>query len=153
MAPSLARIVLALALATAACTGGDGRERLGITTIEVTGETDLGALEVEVHLFDALTGGHLGCAGQGDGLEDVDHSDVRYQVFGCFRDPVYGNEVAPSAVVGRAVDVHVIEDDSMPCLDRPGPDDDVIGIATGLDLAAGQTVGFDDVTALRIAIE
>lgn len=152
MSPSLARIVLPLALTLAAC-ADDGLEHLEITTIQVTGEVDFGALEVEVHLFDAVDLTHLGCAGQDDGLEQVDDSDVRYQLVARFQDPRDGSEVDALDLAGRAIEVQVIEDDTDRCPTPPGPDDDVIGIATGLDFRAGQTVAFDNVTALRIAIE
>lgn len=141
---------LVLALATGACGGGSG-DALRITDIEVTGETDFGSLEVEVHLFDALDHTFLGCAGQGEGLEDVDASDVTYAVSAYFRDSDF--EIDPVDLAGRSIEVQVIEDDTDPCPAPPGPDDDVIGIATGIDFYAGQTVAFEDVTLLRIAVE
>lgn len=146
-------LLAALALSLAAgCTGGDGVDRLWLTDIEVTGETDFGALDVEVHLFDAIDHTHLGCAGQGDGLEDVDQSDVHYQVAALFQDPVDGGEVTPFDIVGRSIEVQVIEDDVAPCPAPPGPDDDVIGIATGLDFYTGRPVTFDNVIDLRIVV-
>lgn len=143
---------LVLALATGACGGGSG-DALRITDIEVTGETDFGSLEVEVHLFDALDHTFLGCAGQGEGLEDVDASDVTYAVSAYFRGPDSDFEIDPLDLAGRSIEVQVIEDDTDPCPAPPGPDDDVIGIATGIDFYAGQTVAFEDVTLLRIAVE
>ena len=144
--------VLALSLASG-CTGGDGIDRLWITDVEVTGENDFGALEVEVHLFDAVDHTFLGCAGQGDGLEDVDESDVHYTVSALLRRATDGGELTPFDITGRSIEVQVIEDDVDPCPLPPGPDDDVIGIATGLDLFTGRPASFDDVVDLRVVVE
>ncbi len=144
--------ILAVALGAGACVD-PGPARLRITDIEVTGEIDFGNLEVEVHLFDAVDHTFLGCSGQDNGLEQVDASDVPYAVSAYVRAPDLDRELGPVDLEGRAIEIQVIEDDTDRCPARPGPDDDVIGIATGFDLLSGQTVAFDDVTRLRIAVE
>src|SRR5689334_8732148 len=82
--PIIMRLLPALFLgisfaSLAACTGTSDPE-LEINHVEVTGETDFGNLEVEVHVVDADTNEWLGCAGQDQGLENVDVSDVGYDV-------------------------------------------------------------------------
>jgi len=144
--------ILSLGLA-GACTGGGGGDQLRITEIEVTGETDFGSLEVEVHLFDALDHTFLGCAGQDHGLEAVDLSDTTYAVSAYFRAPDFDRELDSFDLAGRTIEIQVVEDDDGACPVPPGASDDVIGITAGLDFYAGQTVAFDDVTRLRIAIE
>ena len=127
--------ILSLGLA-GACTGGGGGDQLRITEIEVTGETDFGSLEVEVH-----------------GLEAVDLSDTTYAVSAYFRAPDFDRELDSFDLAGRTIEVQVVEDDDGACPVAPGASDDVIGITAGLDFYAGQTVAFDDVTRPRIAIE
>lgn len=150
-----AAIVVAGLTALAGCVGDDGPQ-LRLTTLGVTGETDFGLLDVEVHLFDATSHQHLGCSGQYEGLEDVDASDVTYQVDAWFREPDRDVEVQPSALTGRSIELQVIEDDLARCPAPPGPDDDVVGISPPLDRSvfdAGQPLAFDNVTAIRIVID
>ncbi|HVV85884.1 MAG TPA: hypothetical protein VHE35_22650 [Kofleriaceae bacterium] len=150
VAPAL---VLALAAAPlAGCVDDIARPR--ITALEVTGETDFGALEVEVHLFDAIDHTFLGCAGADEGLRDVDADDVLYDnLSASFRRPDVDDRVTLGDLVGVTLEVQVIEDDADPCPSPPGPDDDVIGIADGVDVQAGTTIAFDDVVALRIVTD
>lgn len=149
--------VTTLATTTAACFGGDSDPVLRITDLQITGETDFGALDVEVHLFDENTREHLGCAGSQDGLQEVDASDFHYEVYASFR---HGDdtdrELFPEELAGRSIELIVIEDDVAPCPVPPGIDDDVVGLRTGLgltDFELGTTLSFDDVVALRVAVE
>ncbi|MCB9559795.1 MAG: hypothetical protein H6709_04885 [Kofleriaceae bacterium] len=137
---------------------GDGRvvtvgDLLWVSSIEVTGETDgLGSLlEVEVHLFDADSGAFLGCAGQGQGLEDVDLDDVVYDVFAPLVTPA-GRRLDAADLAGRNLRLEVIEDDQLPCLAPPGPADDPIGTlgpVTVDDLTAGE-LAFGNVLHLEL---
>lgn len=158
MAKPLTWIALVLgAAALGACTGGNAVPELHITDIEVTNEVDTlaGALEIEVHLFDAVSHEHLGCSGQDHGLEHVDASDIPYAVDAYFVSTATGLRLTQDDLIGRSVEVQVIEDDAEPCPVAPGTSDDVVGIAT-TDPSAfdrGDTVAFDSVVALRIANE
>jgi hypothetical protein len=156
-----ARWILRAALAAAASLGatgcfGSSPPKLWITDVEVTGETDFGALEVEVHLFDADTAEYLGCSGQDQGLRDVDASDLDYAVDAHFVDPGGVHRVSPDDLVGRAVEIQVIEDDQDPCPVQPGAQDDVIGISDPID---GASIGpdlplaFDRVVSLHLAVD
>lgn len=149
-------LVLVVAAWLVAAAGCQHDPELLVTDIAVTGETDFGNLDVEVHLFDAVTHAHLGCAGAGEGLEKVDADDIHYEVSAFFRDPITRHQVPPAAVDGRPIEVQVIEDDLDPCPTAPGPDDDVIGISPALDVATfdrGETLAFDRVVTLRVSIE
>lgn len=144
-----------LATTTAACFG-ESDPVLRITDLEITGETDFGALDVEVHLFDQTSREHLGCAGNEEGLEEIDASDVHYAVDAFFRRSGSDNEVYPDELEGRVLELIVIEDDLAPCPAPPGPDDDVVGLLADSDLVeleAGPTLGFDDVVLIRVAVE
>ncbi len=143
-----------LALGLAACIGKH-RDEVVITDIQITGETDFGALDVEVHLFDDVTGTHLGCAGAAQGLEGVDASDVAYSVYANIEQPD-GDVIYADDLEGRVLELIVIEDDVAPCPTPPGPEDDVVGLREGLDhgtLDRGPIQAFDDVVALRVAFE
>ena len=88
---------------------------VGITEIEVFGVTDVqplsDRLEVEVHMFDAVTQRFLGCSGQDSGLEEVDYSDVAYLVGATFQAPPNGQtDLTIDAVLGRDVYLVVVED-------------------------------------------
>jgi hypothetical protein len=108
-----------------------------VSAIEVTDERDGGdRLEVEVHLFEAETNIHLGCSGQDNGLEDVDGSDVRYQVLGLFDDTASPGPLRLSSIADRDVVVRVIEDDANRCPAPPGGSDDSIGTSAPLAGAA-----------------
>ncbi len=134
----------------------DPEPDLRLTTLRVTGESDLGLLDVEVHLFDADSHEHLGCAGQDEGLEGVDVDDVTYHLDAWFRRPYVDDDVRPWMLDGRAVELQVIEDDVAPCPSPPGIEDDVIGISPPLDrltFERGTTLTFDRVTAIRVVID
>ena len=151
-------IVLAALAAGAAGAAGCGTSppELWITDVEVTNETDFGALEVEVHLFDADSGAFLGCSGQDQGLRDVDASDVDYAVRAHFVDPGGTVRLTPDDLAGRSITIQVIEDDQDPCPFPPGTLDDVIGIS---DPVGGDAIGpdlplaFDDVVSLHLAVD
>ncbi|MCE9580146.1 MAG: hypothetical protein K8W52_43925 [Deltaproteobacteria bacterium] len=157
MGKHLIAFVLAAAALGGGCVGGDAQPQLHITDIEVTNEVDTlaGALDMEVHLFDATTHEHLGCSGRDEGMEPVDVSDVAYGIEAHFVSATDGFRMTPDDLIGHAIEVQVIEDDAEPCPVAPGVDDDVVGISP-VDIGAfdlGQTLAFDDVVALRIAIE
>jgi hypothetical protein len=126
-----------------------------VREIEVTGETDLGALDVEVHLFDQGTRVHLGCSGRDQGMEVVDVSDVRYSINAEFERP-NGDTLYADDLRGRPLELIVIEDDVNPCTRPPDMEDDVVGIRQGLDhatLALGGLQSFDNVIALRVVFD
>lgn len=127
-----------------------------ITSLRVTGESDWGRLDVEVHLYDAVTHQHLGCAGDGEGLEDVDANDITYRLDAWFREPVADVALHPSVLDGRTVELQVMENDTSPCPEPPHPEDDVIGISPPLGRAAfdaGATLAFDRVVELRVVAD
>jgi hypothetical protein len=146
----LPAMLLGLSLSSlVACTGTNDPE-LEIDQIQVTGETDgISALDVEVHVFDADTDEWLGCAGQEQGLEQVDQSDVTYDV-SAFPEDGGGFRLRDSDLFGRNIYFEVIEDDIDPCPAPPNfaGGDDLIGDsgpisgdslgAPGLDLAFGR---------------
>ena len=152
----LLRLLTVGALAvTAACVESDRDPVLIVTDLEVTGENDLSLLDVEVHIFDQTTRTHLGCSGQDQGMESVDDNDIRYALEAVF---VHGDEseVIDRDLLGRSIEMIVIEDDDLPCPEPPGPDDDVIGLAPDLDIAtfdAGALLAFDRVTAIRVTFD
>ena len=148
----LAALGLVLACASVGCVDGPN-DLIRITEIEVTGEIDLGALDVEVHLYDALDHTHLGCSGQDHGLEDVDENDTPYAVSAYFERSGSRGDLTLPDLIGHAVEVQVIEDDADPCPAPAGPDDDVIGISTEVDIVNGVPAAFDDVTYLRIVVQ
>lgn len=152
-------IIAALAaglLGASGCIFVDSGPELRITQLRVTGESDFGMLDVEVHLFDASTHQFLGCSGEQEGLEHVDDNDLTYRVDAWFRHPDHDMELEPSDVRGRLVEVQVIEDDVAPCPAPPGIDDDVIGISPALTadtFDARPVLAFDRVPAIQIVID
>lgn len=143
-------VLAALAASAAACI--DSEPTFQVTELEVSGETDFGLLEVEVHLFDQDTRVHLGCAGEEEGLEDVDASDIRHLISAELIRPGTDDGLHESDLAGRRIEMIVIEDDDLPCPVPPGPDDDVIGIALDLGVGAfdtGAIFSFDRVVAMR----
>ena len=149
--------LLGAAATGAGCVGGNGPPELHITDIEVTNEVDTlgGALDMEIHLFDATSHTFLGCAGRDEGMETVDVSDAAYAIDAHFVSAATGLRLAPDDLVGHPIEVQVIEDDAEPCPVAPGVSDDVVGITT-VDVSTfdvGQTLAFEDVVQLRIAIE
>jgi hypothetical protein len=152
----LLRLLTFGALATtAACFTSERDPVLIVTDIEVTGENDLSLLDVEVHLFDESTRAHLGCSGQRQGMEPVDDNDIRYALDAVFVRPDE-SEIIDRDLIGRPIEMIVIEDDEFPCPEPPGPEDDVIGLAAGLDIATfdvGQLLTFDRVTAIRVTFD
>jgi len=150
-----ATLAAAVALTAGGCFASNPPE-LWITDVQVTGETDFGFLEVEVHLFDADTGEFLGCSGQNEGLENVDVSDVDYQVDAHFVDPGGVHRLHPGDLAGRAVEVQVIEDDQDPCPVAPGTLDDVIGISDPIDggaIGPDLPLSFDRVVSLHLSVD
>jgi hypothetical protein len=104
------------------------------TAISVSGETDGpfdSRLEVEIHLEDAA-GGHIGCAGENTGLEGVDDNQINYEVMATFVDQS-GNRISFDDLAGRQIELHVMEDDTLPCpyaIDVGT--DDIIGTSTAI---------------------
>jgi hypothetical protein len=146
----------ALAAGLMACGSTDHEPRLFIDELEITGETDFGALDVEVHLFDEATRAHLGCAGADEGLEQVDASDIRYTLDAFVRSTATGDALTESELFGRSIEVIVIEDDAVPCPAPPGPDDDVVGLAGQLGLEVFDTapvLAFEGVVALGVGLD
>jgi hypothetical protein len=97
-----------------------------VSAIGVTGESDFGSLEVEVHLRDAITNTWLGCSGSNSGLENVDSNNVTYTVLGWFMD-AQRRAVGVEALAGRTLRLEVSEDDSNECPGTNGGGDDPIG--------------------------
>ncbi|MCB0292067.1 MAG: hypothetical protein KDH97_17565 [Calditrichaeota bacterium] len=131
-----------------------GRHPLRISEMMVTGEYDLGKLEVEVHLFDAETGRFLGCSGQMQGLERVDSSDYVFTVDAEFHCAECGGRLFYEDIEDLEVEIWVIEDDEEPC---PGPivpgTDDIIGISDpipGWEFDRMRNYSFENVLHLRM---
>ena len=125
------------------------------TAIEVSGETDGpfdSRLEVEIHLTDAA-GGHIGCAGENTGLEGVDDNLIRYDVLATFVD-MSSNRITFADLAGRDLEIHVMEDDTLPCpyaIDLGT--DDIIGVSTAIpaeDLATLPPQSFGNVIHLEL---
>lgn len=145
-------VLAALAASAAACI--DSEPTLHLAELEVTGETDFGLLEIEVHLFDQDTRTHLGCAGEEEDLEFVDASDFRYRLEAELIRPGTDDGIHERDLAGRRIELIVIEDDDLPCPVPPGPDDDVIGIARDLGAGSfetGASFSFDRVVTMRAA--
>lgn len=135
---------------------------VGITEIEVVGVTDVqpfsDLLEVEVHMFDAVTQRFLGCSGQDSGLRDVDYSDIAYLVNATLQAPPDGGgDLTMDAVLGRSVYLVVVEDDTEACpaVTNEGTldliTDDLIGVSpilSGSEIADGVALSFDQVAYL-----
>lgn len=153
---TLGTILLAAAAAGAGGCIIDAGDDLRITELRVTGESDFGLLDVEVHLFDGLTREHLGCSGEYEGLEHVDYNDVTYHLDAWFREPWADHEVRPWMLDGRLIEIQVVEDDVARCPDPPSIEDDMIGISPMVDrrmFERAPTLAFDHVMELRITIE
>jgi hypothetical protein len=97
-----------------------------VSAISVTGESDFGSLEVEVHLRDAITNTWLGCSGGSSGLASVDSNNVTYTVVGWFMDS-QRRAIGVEALAGRTLRLEVSEDDSNECPGTNGSGDDPIG--------------------------
>jgi hypothetical protein len=97
-----------------------------VSAISVTGEGDLGSLEVEVHLRDAFTNTWLGCSGGNSGLAGVDSNNVTYTVAGWFID-AQRRAIGVEALAGRTLRFEVSEDDFNECPGVNGSGDDAIG--------------------------
>jgi hypothetical protein len=134
---------------------------LTIRQLEVQGVVDeRQVLEVEVHLFDARSMEHLGCAGEFQGLSSVDVASIAYSGLNANlakpgSAPGYpaarGARLSCDDVRGRTLRVLVSEDDTGACPQPFGEDDDEIGELTGVlaeQLAAGARLQFGQVTTL-----
>jgi hypothetical protein len=97
-----------------------------VSQINVVEDDGIGALEIEVHLYDAATSEWLGCSGQSHGLQNVDNSNVLYTVNGWFSDAL-DRPVGVDQLAGRQLRIRVIEDDLNPCPFAPGSADDMVG--------------------------
>lgn len=155
--------LLAILLASGACTDviAPAPTYLTITEIEIANEDDSGTLlEIEVHLYDAITGAFLGCSGELDGLENVDASGVVYHPHATFgRAAGRRGALTVDELFGRDLFAVVVEDDADPC---PVPTnegsfdlvtDDLIGespVFRGEDLDAGVAFGFGNVVWLEM---
>ncbi len=124
-----------------------------VKEIEVRNEYELGRLEVEIHITDAVTGRLLGCSGARQGLRAVDTVHVLYFVDADFVRPE-GGLLYLEDIENREIEVWVIEDDEAEC---PGPfiphEDDLIGISgpiPGYQLDGNIDLQFDDVLHLRL---
>jgi len=114
-------------------------------------------LEVEVHLYDARTGRLLGCSGDSDGLDIVDHRRVLYRVNAHFVTPDrYHHRLTWDHIARRDLFVRVYEDDHDACPAPPGNLDDFIGqspVFTDEEMAAGIALEFDDVLYLELGMD
>jgi hypothetical protein len=142
------------------------QELLIIDELEVTGVSDFSKLDLEVHLYELIdeegTERYLGCAGEGSGLEDVDLSDVRFDLEAFF---VTSNGTQPleaEDLTAERFRLVVIEDDEMPCpveqnaTDGPVIDrqDDLVGKSSAIDrgdLRWRVSLSFDDVVRISTA--
>ncbi|MCB9561592.1 MAG: hypothetical protein H6709_09520 [Kofleriaceae bacterium] len=120
-----------------------------VRAIEVTGERDFGALDVEVHVVDA----HdvpVACAGAATGLAPVDRTDVRYAVDALL---IRRDGQTLGTLPDGPLRVRVTEDDADPCPVPPGRSDDLIGTSPALPAAEllGAPLSFDDVVYLELA--
>lgn len=121
------------------------------TAIEVTNESDFGLLDMEIHLYDADTGAHLGCSGQYQGMEGVDASDISYPLLAWFIDDT-GNILPMSALTGRNLDVEVWEDDFDPCPTAAGDPDDLVGASGPVGPITSTPQTFGAVVDLELAV-
>ena len=150
-------LALFAATAAAACETSDHTRIPKVTDLTVTNEDDFSLLDVEVHLFDSTTHAHLGCSGQNQGMEPVDASDVVYQLDAHFIRAIPDEDqlMTEDDLVGRGIEMQIIEDDALPCPEPPGLEDDVIGIAT-VDFTTfdlGRSLSFDDVVNVRVTFD
>lgn len=105
---------------------------------------------------EAATREYLGCSGQVEALEDVDESDVTYHLDAWFRSPYDDEELPPSILDGRTVELQVSEDDDLPCPAPPSEDDEMIGISGPIDRAMvddAPMLTFGRVVELRLEID
>jgi hypothetical protein len=123
-----------------------------VTAIEVTNEGDFSLLDMEVHMIDS-DNQFVACAGN-PGLEDVDASDVHYEVDAPFM--AAGLPVGSIEVGARAVRFAVWEDDNNPCPVAAGSGDDPLGASPLHTLeewkAQPQPMAFGTTTALAIEV-
>lgn len=113
-------------------------------------------LEVEVHLYDARSGRLLGCSGDSDGLDIVNHRHVLYRVDAHFVSPGHHHRLTWSEIAGRDLFVRVYEDDHDACPAPPGNLDDFIGQSpafTADEMADGLALRFDDVLYLELGLD
>ena len=124
-----------------------------VTALQVTGETDSGLLDMEVHVFDSANQ-FVGCAGN-PGLEGVDISDILYTVDAPIVLP-NGQLLRGMDVGTRAVRFEVWEDDSAPCPSPVTSFDDLLGASPNRSLAnwklQPQPMSFGRTTALAIEV-
>jgi hypothetical protein len=120
-----------------------------VSAINVTGESDFGSLEVEVHVRDAVTNAWLGCSGGGQGLEQVDLNNTTYNVVGWFSD-ANRRTVGIDQLAGRTLRLEVSEDDDNQCPGGNGGGDDPIGSSGGIPAAnlANLNTAFGNVLVL-----
>jgi hypothetical protein len=154
-------LLLAFMFPVAACTGGNAPRPLEVTAIEVTQESELGSLELEVHAYDGVTGAWLGCAGGNTGLGGDLYSDALYPVSAELVD-ADSRPLLLSALGGHPLKIQVWEDDdNLPCPHPGGPAgpdslaDDLVGTSPVLDLATWQaqpTHAFDHVVQLDLYV-
>lgn len=107
-----------------------------VSSIEVTNEYDSGSfLDIEVHLFDAATSEFLGCAGEDQGLEQVDANDIAYNIDAILVTAT-GDYVNPDTFTG-SVQLEVWEDDVSPCTSPANSNigDDFLGRSQPMTLA------------------
>ena len=128
-------------------------DHLWVTQMRVLDEDDGafgGRLDIEVHLFDAASGKHLGCSD----VEFVDSSGVTFDDLDA---GFVGSQVDPSDLFGRQVRIDVIEDDSDPCPAPPhlASGDDPVGTSGPIDGdALGQTgpLSFGNVASITLEV-
>ncbi len=96
-----------------------------ITQINVNESDGFGTLEVEVHLYDAVTDVWLGCSGDDFGLANVAVGNTLYNVQAWFVD-ASSRPLGVDQLAGRQLRVRVTEDDFQECPARPAQDDDEI---------------------------
>lgn len=137
---------------------------LRIEQIRLQGVTDeSGLLEIELHLFDADSGGFLGCAGAIQGLVSVDQSGILYAVDAHFVRPgTVAGYPAPrrdwltkADVLGKNLTLLVTEDDTSACPGLHGQDDDLLdesGPFHAEALGSPLTMKRGLVTALKIRV-
>jgi hypothetical protein len=120
-----------------------------VSQISVTGESDFGSLEVEVHIRDAATNAWLGCTGMGQGMQNVDDNNTTYNVVGWFSD-AQSRTVGIEQLAGRTLRLEVSEDDDNQCPGTNGGGDDPIGTSPSIAAAslANLNTAFGNVLAL-----
>jgi hypothetical protein len=131
-------------------------DTIDVSSLQVTGQTDSGTLEIEVYVFDNMTNQFLGCAGTVAGLGPVDASGIRYAVDAQLIDTT-GAPLHAQDLTAHAVRFEVWEDDDNPVcpsvLDPNG--NDLVGASPAKSLATWKTTPtttFGNVTELAIQI-